>query len=148
MYFSFEYHALRFLFEYHVNHSVFFLLFVACVVVVVSCSMCRVNSTMPLVPRDANFALKILLPLTKIEKVHATNVLLVVRPKMAAPNVPIAHRAPLKMVLLDLKCAPIAPSALHKVTRTKKVVRNVSKEKKHQRKEVVFVRRAIWVNSI
>ena len=103
---------------------------------------------MTMVPLNANFALKILLPLTKIEKVHANNVLLVVRPKMAAPNVPIAHRANLKTLSTTKKFAPTAPLALHKVTRTKKVVRNVFKEKKHQRAEVVFVRLAIWVNSI
>ena len=80
---------------------------------------------MPLVPLDANFALKILLPLTNIEKVRANNVLLVVRPEMAAPNVPIARRAHLKMVLLDLKCAPNAPLALHKVTQIKHLVLGV-----------------------
>jgi hypothetical protein len=103
---------------------------------------------MTLVPLDANFALKILLPLTKIEKVHANNVLLVVRPKMAALNVPIAHRVNLKTMSTTKKCVPTAPLALHRVTRIKKVVRHVSKEKKHQREEVVFVRLAIWVNSI
>ena len=46
------------------------------------------------------------------------------------------------------KFAPTVTLALHKVTRTKQVVRNVLKEKKHQRAEVVFVRLAIWVNSI
>ena len=112
------------------------------------CLICRVNSTMPLVPLNANFALKILLPLTKIDKFHATNVLLAVPPKTAAPNVPIAHRANLKTLSTTKKFAPTAPLALHKVTRTKQVVRNVFKEKKHQRAEVVFVRLAIWVNSI
>ena len=80
---------------------------------------------MPLVPLDANFALKILLPLTNIEKVHANNVLLVVRPETAAPNVPIARRANLKMVQLDLKCAPNALLGLHKVTQIKHFVLGV-----------------------
>ena len=107
------------------------------------CLICRVNSTMPYVPLDANFALKILLPLTKIDKFHATNVLLAVPPKTAAPNVPIAHRANLKTLSTTKKFAPTVPLALHKVTRTKQVVRNVFKEKKHQPAEVVFVRHAI-----
>jgi hypothetical protein len=93
----------------------------------------RVNSTTPLVPLNANFALKILLPLTKIDKFPATNVLLAVRPKRAAPNVPIAHRVNLKTLSTTKQFAPTAPLALHKVTRIKTVVRNVSKEKKHQR---------------
>ncbi len=117
-------------------------------VVPLYCSICRVNSTMKLVPLDANFVLKIPLPLAKIEKVHVNNVLLVVRLKMAAPNVPIAHRANLKTWSTTKKCVPTAPLALHRVTRTKKFVRHASKEKKHQRGEVVFVRHAIWVNSI
>jgi len=103
---------------------------------------------MPLVPLNANFALKILLPLKKIDKFHAINVLLAVPLKTAAPNVPIAHRANLKTLSTTKKFAPTAPLALRKVTRTKKVVRNVFKEKKHQRAEVVFVQLAIWVNSI
>ena len=103
---------------------------------------------MPLMPLNADLALKILLPLTKIDKFHATNVQLVGLPKRAAPNVPIAHRANLKTLSTTKKFAPTAPLALRKVTRTKKVVRNVFKEKKHQRAEVVFVRVAIWVNSI
>jgi len=93
----------------------------------------RVNSTTPLVPLNANFALKILLPLTKIDKFPATNVLLAVPPKRAAPNVPIAHRVNLKTLSTTKQFAPTAPLALHKVTRIKTVVRNVSKEKKHQR---------------
>jgi hypothetical protein len=108
----------------------------------------RVNSMTPLVPLNANFALKILLPLTKIDKFPATNVLLAVRPKRAAPNVPIAHRVNLKTLSTTKQFAPTAPLALHKVTRIKTVVRNVSKEKKHQREEVVFVHLAIWVHSI
>ena len=103
---------------------------------------------MKLVPRDANFAQKILLPLTKIEKVHATTVLMVVRLKMAAPNVPIAHRAHLKMVLLGLKCAPNAPVGMHKVKQTKHSVLYVQREKKHQQVLPVLVRNVIWANSI
>ena len=101
-----------------------------------------------LMPLNADLALRILLPLTKIDKFHATNVQLVGLPKRAAPNVPIAHRANLKTLSTTKKFAPTAQLALHKVTRTKQVVRNVFKEKKHQRAEVVFVRLAIWVNSI
>ena len=78
---------------------------------------------------------------------NAINVLLAVPPKRAAPNVPIAHRANLNTLSTTKKFAPTAPLALHKVTRTKKVVRNVFKEKKHQHAEVVFVQLAIWVNS-
>ena len=103
---------------------------------------------MPLVPLVANFVLKILLPLTKIEKVHATNVLRVVRPKMAAPNVPIAHRAHLKMVLLGLKCAPTAQLGLLKVKPIEHTVLGVKREKKPQQMLPVLVRNVIWANSI
>ena len=80
---------------------------------------------MSLVPRNAIFALKILLPRTKIDKVHASNVLPAVPPKQAAPSVPIARRANLKMVQLDLKCAPNALLGLHKVTQIKHFVLGV-----------------------
>jgi hypothetical protein len=108
----------------------------------------RANSTTPLVPLNANPAKQILLPLTKIDKFHATNALPAVPPKRAAPNVRIAHRENLKMWSTTKKFAATAPLALHKVKRTKKIVRNVFKEKKHQHAEVVFVQLAIWVNSI
>jgi hypothetical protein len=103
---------------------------------------------MLLVPLDANFALKIRSPPTNIEKVRANHVLLVERPKMAAPDVPIAHRVHLKMVLWGLKCAPNAPLGLHKVTPIKHLVLGVSGEKKHQQLLPLLVRNVIWANSI
>jgi hypothetical protein len=103
---------------------------------------------MPLVPRNANFALKILLPRTKIDKVHATNVLPVVPPKQAAPSVPIARRANLKMMPMVLKCAPNAPVGMHKVKQTNHSVLGVQREKKHQQVLPVLVRNVIWANSI
>ena len=103
---------------------------------------------MPLKPKNANCVLQILSPMTNIVHFPVANVQQAVPPKRAAPNVPIAHRANLKTLSTTKKFAPTAQLALHKVTRTKKVVRDVAKEKKHQREEVVFVRLAIWVNSI
>ena len=88
---------------------------------------------MTLVPLNANFALKILLPLTKIDKFPATNVLLAVRPKRAAPNVPIAHRVNLKTWSTTKKFVLIAPLDSHKVKRIKPAAHNVVKAKKHQR---------------
>ena len=106
------------------------------------------NTTMSKVRRLASFAKQTPFPRTKTEPPNAHHVRKAVPPKRAAPNVPIAHRANLNTLSTTKKFAPTAPLALHKVTRTKQVVRNVFKEKKHQRAELVFVRRAISVNSI
>ena len=96
----------------------------------------------------ASCAKQTLIPWSKTEPPNAPPVQVVVLQQKGVPNVPIAHRANLKTKSTTKKFVPIAPLALHKVTRTKTVVRNVSKEKKHQREEVVFVHLAIWVHSI
>ena len=102
---------------------------------------------MPLVPLNANFALKILLPLTKIDKFHATNAPPAVPPKRAAPNVPIAHRANLKMLSTKKKFVPNAPLDLHKVKQTKAIVPNAPQEPKHPKTAAVFARLATWANT-
>ena len=103
---------------------------------------------MPLVPKNAIFALKILLPRTKIDKVHATNVLPAVPPNQAAPSVPIARRANLKMMSMVLKCAPNAPVGMHKVKQTNHIVLSARRKKKHQQLVPVLVRIVMWANSI
>jgi hypothetical protein len=53
---------------------------------------------MPLVPLNANFALKILLPRTKTEKFRATNALLAGHPQKAVQNAVIV-----RLVRLSIK---------------------------------------------
>jgi hypothetical protein len=67
-----------------------------------------------------------------------TNVLLAVPPKLAAPNVPIAHRANLKMLSTTKKFVPNAPLDLHKVKRTQATVLDAQQDKKHPSQVAAF----------
>jgi len=76
------------------------------------------------VRRLASLAKQTPIPRKKTEPPNAHHVLLAVPPKRAAPNVPIAHRANLKMLSTTKKFVLTAPWALHKVTRIETIVRN------------------------
>ena len=91
----------------------------------------------------ASFAKQTLIPWTKTEPPNAPPVRVVVLQQKAVPNVPIAHRANLKTLSTTKKSVPNALEALHKVKQINLTVRNVSKEKKHQRLGRAFVRLVI-----